>query len=281
MIPLGRGPVPTTAAELADRLGYGVRRILQVERGDPRVDVRMSRDHIDRIAIDITGLSTSGPATLTPGFGAADHPSVIDVLAIDGDPVGIRGVPVTLSAEGRGLPVAFRTTTLDDTWIVADDRSPSGSATRPEGASAAAPTAWLEASARLDTVEDALRAELDQRARAHGFTLKSLALDVRSAGRRGITLRADATVGKSFLSAKVTATATVTIDDDLVLLVSNLALTSGNPLVTAILARARGPLDEWDGRRVDLTAYSFAGARLRDVELSADDAIRFRATFGG
>jgi hypothetical protein len=76
-------------------------------------------------------------------------------------------------------------------------------------------------------------------------------------------------------------TATIRIDDDLTLRISDVALTSGNPIVAALVTPVAARLTPYNGRSVALGDYSFAGARLTSLDLDAGSSIRVNAAFGG
>ncbi|MFJ3404494.1 hypothetical protein [Promicromonospora sp. NPDC090134] len=101
-----------------------------------------------------------------------------------------------------------------------------------------------------------------------GITLTGLDLDVVSQGPRAATLRVDAAIRKGvFLSARVQATASVSIDENMVLAVRDVQLGSGNPLVAALLGTIRGKVEAATSRDVDLAEKLPDGVRLADVRL--------------
>ncbi|MFI2364406.1 hypothetical protein [Promicromonospora sp. NPDC019610] len=101
-----------------------------------------------------------------------------------------------------------------------------------------------------------------------GITLTGLDLDVVSRGPRAATLRVDAAIRKGmFLSARVQATASVSIDENMVLAVRDVQLGSGNPLVAALLGTIRGKVEAATSRDIDLAEKLPDGVRLADVRL--------------
>ncbi|MEV0894028.1 hypothetical protein [Promicromonospora sp. NPDC050262] len=107
-----------------------------------------------------------------------------------------------------------------------------------------------------------------------GITLTGLDLDVVSRGPRAATLRVDAAIKKGvFLSARVQATASVSIDENMVLAVRDVQLGSGNPLVAALLGTIRGKVEAATSRDIDLAEKLPDGVRLADVRLDVDREI--------
>ncbi|WP_020015229.1 hypothetical protein [Promicromonospora sukumoe] len=101
-----------------------------------------------------------------------------------------------------------------------------------------------------------------------GITLTALDLDVVSQGPRAATLRIDAAIKKGiFLSARVQATASVSIDENLVLAVRDVQLNSGNPIVAALLGTVRGKVEAATSRDIDLAEKLPDGVRIADVRL--------------
>ena len=101
-----------------------------------------------------------------------------------------------------------------------------------------------------------------------GITLTALDLDLVSQGPRAATLRVDAAIKKGvFLSARVQATASVSVDENMVLAVRDVQLGSGNPLVAALLGTIRGKVEAATSRDIDLAEKLPDGVRLADVRL--------------
>lgn len=278
MIPLGPGPIPASPAELAERLRMGIQRLFRLSASAPiGVDVGVSTEAlIGHINVALTGLELSEGKGVSPRHVLSSTPFTIKNVAIVGSPVKLRSLDVTLLAEGTSLPVAWAEADDGELWIVADasDGAGSSSAAQP-------PTAHVDASADVAELERAIGTELRARVADAGFTLKSHSLDIQAVGRRELLVRAEATVGKSFLSARVNVNAQAAIDDSMRLTISRVEITSSNPLVGALLGSVNAKLGPWNGRQIDLSDYTFAGARLREVELTVDSRIRVSARFGG
>ncbi|MFD7024720.1 hypothetical protein [Promicromonospora sukumoe] len=107
-----------------------------------------------------------------------------------------------------------------------------------------------------------------------GITLTALDLDLVSQGPRAATLRVDAAIKKGvFLSARVQATASVSVDENMVLAVRDVQLGSSNPLVAALLGTVRGKVEAAAGRDIDLAEKLPDGVRLADVRLDAGEQL--------
>ncbi|TDE92588.1 hypothetical protein EXU48_13665 [Occultella glacieicola] len=274
MFLLGPGPVPTTSEELERRLAAGLRELMGLAANTPIQVTASLADHgsIPSVRIDLSGVQirTSGSARNEPTF-TDREPVLLGELHVSGSPISAEGVPLTAAAQVRNLPLAWRHTTDGDLWLWPDEEA--GSEVTPDG--------HAEASAVLADVTAALKARGAAALVRRGFTLKDLTLDVRATTPKSATLRAEATVGKSILSAKAVLTGEASFDETSRMTVRNLKLTSGNPLVAALLTVAKRYTDEWDGRTVDLAQYAFAGARVRDVSISTEaGVVRVTASAG-
>jgi len=274
VIPLGPGPVPASADELGARLGSGLSRVLASRSGAPvAVSAVPGADGgVESALVDVTGVDASSAQDIDPGPVASSAAATVASLRVAGSPALVRGLPVTLAAEATNVPITWNTTGDGALWLAIEEPG--------AGAVSAPASARVDASAAVTDLDRLVARELSARLGGMGLTLKSSSVAVGALGTRGLDIRADATVGKAFLSAKATLTARAVIDDALTLTISDVDLTSGNPLVAAVVSRADAMLAPWNGRRIDLAQYTFAGARLQDVHLSVDTAIRVEARFG-
>ena len=93
---------------------------------------------------------------------------------------------------------------------------------------------------------------MERAASARGVTVSQLDVDLVSRGPRVLAVAVRARVRKGLLSASAQAHATATVDDDLVLTLSDVDVSSGNPIVAAMLAGARGRVDRVAARPIDL-----------------------------
>jgi hypothetical protein len=271
MIPLGPGALPNTAHELSARIESGIRASLDLAPSAPlRVDSsHVSPAEIAEIAIDATGVAVDAAPGEAPQTGTRTGDVVVRRLRLSAAPVHITGMPVTLHAELDNLSGNWAQTAHGDLWITASE-SPSERPTSGGGTVSVA-------------VADAERFAHDQLAeqlRARGLQLKSFDLAIAKSGPTRLSMTSHATVSKSFLSAKVTATGTGTLDDDLTLRISDAALSSSNAMVSAMIAPFSGMIEKWNGRAIRLADFVFAGITVRSVEVEVGDTVEMRVTLG-
>jgi hypothetical protein len=113
-----------------------------------------------------------------------------------------------------------------------------------------------------------------------GFSLTALDLDLQNRGPRAVSVRADATVRKSFLRAAVTVTASASVDPAMVLEVRDATVTSSNPVVDGLIAPFRSKVAAEANRRIDLAGALPPGVRVTDVTIAAGDEVVLSVTLG-
>ncbi|PUB26252.1 hypothetical protein C8K30_106341 [Promicromonospora sp. AC04] len=264
-IPLGSAPRPADGADLAAR----IRAALADEIGGQvvgldRASISAVLDGADVASADI---DLSGVVVrLDGGADAAKrwHPEVVRRepgtlrrVRVDAHQLVAVDLPVDITAELEGL--RFDWVEGSDGRVGIQPVEPTGARPVSGHARVAVDKAGLVATAR-----GLLTVVLQQQ----GITLTGLDLDVVSQGPRAAALRIDAAIRKGmFLSARVQATAAVSIDADMVLAVRDVQLASGNPLVAALLGTVRGRVEAATRRDIDLAGRLPDGVRLADVRL--------------
>ncbi len=290
-IPLGPAPRPADGADLAAR----IRTALADEIGGQvvgldRASISAVLDGADVASADIdlsgvvvrldgppgaTGTAgAAGPGAPGGATGAASdfgadaakrwHPEVVRRepgtlrrVRVDAHQLVAVDLPVDITAELEGL--RFDWVEGSDGRVGIQPAEPTGAHPVSGHARVAVDKAGLVATAR-----GLLTVVLQQQ----GITLTGLDLDVVSQGPRAATLRVDAAIKKGmFLSARVQATAAVSIDANMVLAVRDVQLASGNPLVAALLGTIRGRVEGATSRDIDLAERLPDGVRLADVRL--------------
>jgi hypothetical protein len=276
MIPLGTGDIPTTATELSSRIESGVRDLLGLEVASPlSIETAVSSpDDIDLISIDATGASL---ATIPDDAGASRRfvepatlgPAFVHRMTVVASPMNVLGLPVTLRAEMSNLNGTWSRADRAELWILPAEPARD----RPVGGSATLSLAVVD-------IERFVHDQLADQLRSRGFKLASLDLDISQAGPNGVRVEGLATVKKSILSAKVTVTGTGTLDDQLALHITDVAVSSPNAMVNAMIAPFMGPIEKWNGRVIPLADYAIAGVRVQSARLTVGDAVEIHTTLG-
>ncbi|UFU08226.1 hypothetical protein [Ruania halotolerans] len=283
MFPLGSGTVPDTAVDLDQRLAGGLQQILRPEAGEIGVHSRLGDGDagttgaaarpIAQLDLDLTGVRI-GVREKDEIAEPAEESSLtrVDRLTLRGEPVTVQEVPVTVSAEVENLPVRYRRREDGQWWFEADDRADDHRAV----------SGRVEASSPLADLEGVVSALASERLAATGFTLTDLRLRVIRASNRRAEIEVDVALRRGILRASVTGTATASVGTDMVVTLADLEVTSTSPLVSMALPALRGRLARWEGHQVDLGAFTFGGATVRDVELIVTETtVGVRAEIGG
>ncbi|MEU4361520.1 hypothetical protein [Promicromonospora sp. NPDC023987] len=267
-IPLGAAPRPTDGADLAAR----VRTALADELGGTAagLDRASISTVLDGASVTSADLDLSGVVVRTDG---AARPAGVDTrwrpeiirrepgtlrrLRVDAHRIVAVDLPVDVTAELEGL--RFEWVEGSDGRVGVLPVEPTEEHPVSGHARVAVDKAGLVATAR-----GLLTVVLLQQ----GITLTGLDVDLVSKGPRSAVLRVDAAIKRGmFLSARVQATASVSVDASMVLAVRDVQLASGNPLVAALLGTIRGRVEAATSRDIDLAEKLPAGVRLADVRL--------------
>jgi hypothetical protein len=288
LIPLGPAPRPADGADLAARIRTALADELGGQAaGLDRASVAAVLDGADVASadIDLSGVVVSlggaagptGAAGSASAAGAAGHgargtadaakrwtpeivrrePATLRRVRVDAHPLVAVDLPVDVTAELEGL--RFDWVEGSDGRVGVQPVEPTQEHPVSGHARIAVDKAGLVATAR-----GLLTVVLLQQ----GITLTGLDVDLVSRGPRAAALRVDAAIKKGmFLSARVQATASVSIDANMVLTVRDVQLASGNPLVAALLGTVRGRVEAATSRDIDLATLLPDGVRLADVRL--------------
>jgi len=268
ILPLGRAPRPATGTDLADRIRAAASEQVGGQVDVSALQVRASLDgpSVPSLEIDLTGLVVAGarkaPPAPAPVVVREREAGVVHRLTVDAHPITVEGVPVDVRAEAEQVRFS---------WVEGVDGSLALELVEPT------PDAPLVGTLRVAAPQEQLKAAIqrvaEQVAASQGLKLTRLDVDLTSKGSRAVTVSARAQLRKGILSATATGGANATIDDSLVLTLSDVTATSGNPIVAAVLTAARGRLQALEGRRIDLGAQLPPGVRIVDLRLEVGPEI--------
>ena len=98
-----------------------------------------------------------------------------------------------------------------------------------------------------------------------GFTLTAVQLQVQATGTSRAQVQVRAQVRRGLLRATIEGRGTAAVDQALVLTLSDLHVSSANPLVAMGLTMVGQHLRAWEGRRIELGGYLVGSLRVRHV----------------
>ncbi|MFC7878316.1 hypothetical protein [Isoptericola sp. NPDC057391] len=276
-LPLGPAPRPATGDDLAARLrGLATRAAGAGVTGLDRARLTAALDGADvaTLEADLTGVAFGAQqkapgVTWVPGAITAREGGTVRRLRVDAHPLTAVDLPVDVTAEADGLRF---------TWVEGADGQVGFQPVEPDDAHPVTGHARVAVSRAglVATVHGLLAVSLQ----SQGVTLSDLDVQLDSHGPRAAGLRIEAKIRKGFLSAGVSATASASVDAAMVLTVGDVRISSGNPLVAAMLGAVRGRVEAAAHRRVDLAAALPPGVRLADVRLDVGEELVLSARLG-
>ncbi|WP_166846611.1 hypothetical protein [Isoptericola sp. BMS4] len=277
LLPLGPAPRPTTGDDLADRLrdlaaraaGPGV---TGLDRARVRAD--LDGDDVASLELDLTGVAVGASpkatdVTWAPASVTERTPGTVRRVRLDAHPLTAVDLPVDVTAEAQGLRFA---------WVTGSDGQIGAELVEPDDAHPVTGHARVAAS-RAGLVAT-LHGMLAVALQPQGITLSALDVDLESHGPRAAGLRVHAKIRKGILSASATATASAAVDARMVLTLGDVRITSGNPIVAAMLAVVRGKVEAAAHEKIDLAAALPPGVRLVDVRLDVGEDLMVSARLG-
>ncbi len=136
---------------------------------------------------------------------------------------------------------------------------------------------WVEVG--VAEAERALHATIARLAEAQGATIKAVRLSVSTPTERTVEFSVEATAKVFLATTTLTVRGRVEIDDTLTARVAALSL-SGEGMMASLAQGFLAPhLAAWRGREVRLGSWLAAGLQVRDLRLSAGNALRLEASF--
>lgn len=277
---LGAAPRPSTAAQLDEMLTSVLQLIARESVGSisgmEKVTVHSALDGADvsTLTLDLTGL-TIGVATTEPptstyetfGEVQSSEEAMVRDFRVRANPLVFQGVEFVI--DGTVEALKFQ-------WAV-DENSRLGVGPSAEG------TGRLRIQLHAETNQDALVAAATELLEAQlvdsGVTVSDLDVELTSTGPRAATVVASAKVRKGILGASATFKAQASIDDQMVLRVTEPQLSSRNPIVAGLLLVTRDRINDAVASPIDLNASLPAGLRLTDVTLDLGERIRVDLRF--
>lgn len=272
MIPLGAGEIPTSGAELSERVAETLGTMIQAKQGgNPRVQCEMvSPERLDRLTIDLTEIESGAARVQKPASFTRLGSVVLQDFSLGGDPVILHGAPVRLVTQGRHLPMSWARDDLGNLWLVpSQDETEAG---RPSGS--------MEITAEVARLETALKAVIATMAETQGARLKDLRLQMQSAGPRSLVIKVDVAAVKFMMTAKLHALAEATLDEHMNLRLSQLDIKGDGATGSMVANMLADKLAAARGREIALGDFMFAGAALEEVDIEVDDNVRLVARFG-
>ena len=261
MLPLAAEKFPATPDELAAALTGGF-----AARGVAVRSLRADGAALGALAalrVELTG------ARFTRGFRVSGRPGagagkvMAERLEIIGVPLDFEGTPLDVRVEAERAELCFAGEPADGALVLADAAGGSVS---------------------LAVAHSALEALLHRlatnAAEKQGVEIKKTKLELTARGPRALSFRCEVTAKMFVMSADLSLSGHLDVDEQLNARVSGLTL-GGDAMITKLAAGfVRPQLDKLEGRVIPLLALAPGGLKLRDVEIATRDRLEIRAKFG-
>ena len=261
MLPLAAEKLPATPDELAAALTAGF-----AARG---VAVPMARVEgaalaaLTALRIDLTG------ARFTRGFRVSAMPAaepatvVTERLEVIGAPLDFEGTPLEVRVEAECAEMRLAGQPSDGALVLANAAGGSVSLAVAHGA-----------------LEALLHRLAKEAAGKQGVEIKKTKLELTARGARALSFRCEVTAKMFVMSADVSLSGNLDVDDQLNARLSGLTL-GGDAMIAKLAAGfVRPQLDKLEGRVIPLRALAPGALNLRDVEIAVRDGLEIRAKFG-
>ena len=260
MLPLAAEKFPVTPDELAAAVTAGF-----AARGVEVESLRAEGAALSELAVLTVGLTG---ARFTRGFRISSKPVtdaaavLIERLEITGAPLEFEGTPLSVRVEAERAELRFAGEPGDGALVLA-------------GAASGSVVLAVAQSA----LENLLHRLAKDAAEKQGVEVKKTTLELTARGPRALAFRCAVTAKMFVLSADLSLSGNLDVDDQLNARVSGLTL-GGDAMITKLAAGfVRPQLDKLEGRVIPLLAMAPGGLQLRDVEISTREGLEVRAKF--
>ena len=261
MLPLAAEKFPATPDELAAALTAGF-----AARGVKVESLRAEGAALNALAVLTVGLTG---ARLARGFRISSQPVtdaaavLIERLEITGAPLDFEGTPLEVRVEAERAELHFAGEPRDGALVLAS-----------------ADSGAVSLSVTQSALENLLHRLAKDAAEKQGVEIKKTALELTARGPRALAFRCAVTAKMFVMSADLSLSGNLDVDEQLDARVSGLTL-GGDAMITKLAAGfVRPQLDRLEGRVISLRALAPGGLPLRGVEIAVRDGLEIRAKFG-
>jgi len=261
MLPLAAEKFPATPDELAAALtgGFAARGVtVQDLRADGAALGALTALRVELTGAQFTrGFRVSGTPAENTAAVAAEH------LEIIGVPLDFEGTPMDVRVEAERAELRFAGVSADGSLVLAD-----------------AASGFVSLSVAHAALEALLQRLATKAAEKQGVEIKKTTLELTARGPRALSFRCEVTAKMFVMSADLSLSGSLDVDDQLNARVSGLTL-GGDAMITKLAAGfVRPQLDKLEGRVIPLLALAPGGLKLRDAEIATRDGLEIRAKFG-
>ena len=261
MLPFSAEKTPAAANELAAALTRGL-----LARGITPRSVHATGDAfptLETLTIDVTGAQLTRDARLPAATGGVASAVEIGHFELIGAPLYFEETALELRVAARQVKAHFIGDPADGALVT--DSAASGT---------------VLVTMAKDALEALVHSIGSGFAAKQGIELRKTNLSFTQEGPRAVSFRADVTAKIFVMSAALSLSGRVEIDDELNARFAGLTL-GGDAMITKLAGGYIRPyLDRLEGRVFPLLAFSLGGLKLQEVELLAGPTLEVRARLG-
>ncbi len=218
---------------------------------------------VERLAVDLSGATVSRELRIGRPGAAFGEEIRVGTLEITAQPLIFEGTPARLHLRGSDVALAGAKGTAGELLLTLQ-RARDGE---------------LQLEVQHIDLERLVRTLIAEAAGKHGVDIKQTKLALTPRGPRSLGLRINVTAKVMFMSAPLALTGDLDLDEALQLRISNLAL-SGSGMAASLGGQFLRPhFERIQSQPISLAVLSLGEVRLRDVELTAAEAVTLRARF--
>lgn len=264
MFPLHTATLPSSASDLERLLNESLQRVFETE-SKPVVVRDLSYPHLEAINISLDGAQLRSDPPHPPVSSSKAAPALeVDRLVISASPLSLGPASIDLALSARDVQFG-QAKDSNGQILLSIENAGDGHAT---------------ISATPAGVEEFITRLAQDQGNKQGITIDNVQLNVRQESEHSLAAEVRLRARKLFLSASLTVTGQLELDDQLNLKISNLSCTGDGGSATLACGILQPYLEKIDGREFPLMSLPLGEIRLRDVRLDVGDKLSVTAKFG-
>ena len=261
MLPLAAEKFPTTPDELAAALtgGFAARGVaVQSLCADGS-----ALGALTTLRVELTGARFARGFRVSGTPVAETAPVMAERLEVTGAPLDFEGTPLEVRVEAERAELRFAGQPADGALVLVN-----------------AAGGFVSLAVAHGALEALLHRLATRAAEKQGVEIKKTKLELTARGPRALSFRCEVTAKMFVMSADLSLSGNLDVDEQLNARVSGLTL-GGDAMITKLAAGfVRPQLDKLEGRVIPLLALAPGELKLRDVEIATRDGLEIRAKFG-
>jgi hypothetical protein len=268
MFPLAVQTFPATAQELTSAIRDALADVLTLANPAGAVHAEGNAyPRIERLTVDLSGSIvdvTQPPPPKPEPVGDRQPGPAVERLDVRGQPLRVGSGSANLALTARGLGFDFAHDARGNALLMLREAR--------EGS--------VDVSVSRADLQAILLAAASAAAKQQGVSIQDLQVNLTSRGPRSVAIDVRVEAKKSMFKGIVRLTGRADVDDDLNAAVSELACTGEGMVGSLAAGFLQNKLNEINGKRVSLMAFSLGDVKLRDLAIDTTDGLHVTARFG-